>query len=492
MSGVVSLLDLLRERARFAADHVALDDLQGRRIRYGALPAAVRSVADRLAALEPGPSRVLGLHGGNGIDWVLVDLAALELGLAVVPLPTFFSAEQLAHAISESGAGIVLTDDPDSLCPALGRGVLARRVGGLRVIRLGRYAGRATERAAKITFTSGTTGAPRGVALGAAALVRVARSVAEAASTRPHDRHLCLLPLSILLENVGGVYRSLCAGATVLVPPLATVGMHGATRFDGERAWRALASSGATSGILMPAMLDALIAHAPASGVHASPAAAGFFGVGGAPVSERALHRAAEIGLPVFEGYGLTEAGSVVALNRRDANRVGSVGRPLRHVALRVAADGEVVVHGTGDGATAGLRTGDLGRVDDDGFLFVVGRAKNAFITTHGRNVSPEWLERRLTAFPGITQAAAFGDGRSQPAAVLVTRLPRAAVAACIRRLNTTLPDYACIERFALSAEPFRAENGLLTAKGDPDRRAIESRFAMELATELATRIPTS
>ena len=143
-----------------------------------------------------------------------------------------------------------------------------------------------------------------------------------------------------------------------------------------------------------------------------------FAAVGGAPVSPRLLQRAADLGLPVFEGYGLSECASVVCLNTPGHHKPGSVGRPLPHLRLRVADDGEVTVSGQAFSAYLGEKpsaagywpTGDLGELDEDGFLYLRGRRRNVFITAFGRNVAPEWVERELTLEPAIAQAAVFGE----------------------------------------------------------------------------------
>lgn len=207
--------------------------------------------------------------------------------------------------------------------------------------------------------------------------------------------------------------------------------------------------------------------------------------VGGAPVPLYLLERARELGLPVFQGYGLSECASVVALNVTGANKVGSVGRPLPHVRLKIAADGEIMVGGealfttylgfpqraSGDGFWP---TGDIGHLDADGYLYVTGRKKNIFITAFGRNVSPEWLESELTAQPEIAQACVFGEGSPWNVAVIVARGPGdEAVARAVARANEGLPDYARIRRWLLADAPFAPQNGMATSNGRVRRETV-------------------
>ena len=209
--------------------------------------------------------------------------------------------------------------------------------------------------------------------------------------------------------------------------------------------------------------------------------------VGGAAVSTDLLLRAAAAGLPVFEGYGLSECASVVCLNTPAARRVGSVGRPLPHARVRVDGGGQIHVAGTtmhgylGDGARrAGeeLATGDLGEIDADGFVYVRGRMRNVYITSYGRNVAPEWVEREIVQHPGIRGVMVHGEAR--PYAVALVSVAEGATAAGIDRgiaaANTRLPEYAQVRRWARSPEDFSFENGLLTANGRLRRTAILER----------------
>jgi len=171
--------------------------------------------------------KVLGLLADNGPDWVAVDLEAEAAGIPLVPLPTFFTPAQLAHAVAATGMDALYCTSEST----------ARALGFHRTSDLPWYSREAPPvplppGTAKITFTSGTTGAPKGVCLSAAAQRAVARSLAEATRSLGIERHLCLLPLAVLLENIAGVYAPLAAGARWIAPPLAEVGMSGATGFD--------------------------------------------------------------------------------------------------------------------------------------------------------------------------------------------------------------------------------------------------------------------
>lgn len=489
----MSILTLaLAGHAAQRPESVALQG-DGSSLTYAQLQERVRRLQDELQAAG---IRAAGLLADNGIDWAVADLAALSGDILLVPLPPFFSVQQLQHAIHDSGIEALLTDQPERVSALLGdaaRPVPCAAAGGLTLFRLSGSAARTGVPAhtAKITYTSGTTGQPKGVCLSRAAMETVAQSLFRASAAVPEDRHLCLLPLSTLLENIGGIYVPLLAGATACVLPLRQVGLQGAAALDVATMVQALHAQRATSAIMVPQLLHALVA---AVGMGApAPQALRFVAVGGAPVSPRLLAQAEQLGLPVYEGYGLSECASVVAVNAPGSRKPGSVGKPLPHVRLRFAADGEILVGGAVFEGYLGLAekpdadgfwpSGDTGYLDGEGYLHLTGRKKNMFITSFGRNVAPEWVERELTVQPAIAQAAVYGEGKPWNAAVIVPRpLPGAdmaqAVAQAIAAANQTLPDYARIGKWLLAGAPFTPQNGLLTANGRLRREEIWAEYA--------------
>jgi long-subunit acyl-CoA synthetase (AMP-forming) len=237
--------------------------------------------------------------------------------------------------------------------------------------------------------------------------------------------------------------------------------------------------------ILVPQLLKAMVAGIAAG--MAAPATLRFAAVGGAPVSPALLERSRSLGIPAFQGYGLSEAASVVSLNLPGHDRTGSVGRPLPHARVSLTEQGEVVVHSSGFLGYLGAAprrqntwpTGDLGYLDADGFLHLTGRRKTAYATAFGRNVAPEWVESELTAHPLIAQAAVFGEALPFNVAVLVPRGPVSAaeVATALRGVNACLPDYAQVRRWVIAGEPFTSGNGLTNGAGGVRREAVGAHF---------------
>jgi long-subunit acyl-CoA synthetase (AMP-forming) len=140
------------------------------------------------------------------------------------------------------------------------------------------------------------------------------------------------------------------------------------------------------------------------------------------------------------------------------------------------AACGYLGIH---DSEPLEIATGDLGHIDADGFLYVHGRRKNIFITSFGRNVSPEWVESELAREPAITQAAVFGEARPWNVAVVVpaTNATGAQIQGAVNRVNSTLPDYARIGMWLRADAPFTPANGLATTNGRNRRAVIHERY---------------
>jgi long-chain acyl-CoA synthetase len=473
----------------------------------------------------------------NSIEWAVVDLAAQRAGVPVIPLPPFFSATQVAHVLADSGADAVIADRTGANWVASltthSLLELSSQAGLYRIDRPDHITSLPAG-TAKISYTSGTTGRPRGVCLPQIALDRVAESLFLATQHLGIERHLCLLPLATLLENVAGIYAPWMAGAEVVLPSLAETGLQGGAGIDVGRLIGCINKYEPGSIILLPQMLAAIV-DAVESGAKL-PLSLRFAAVGGGVVGASLLERADRAGIPAFEGYGLTECGSVVALNTPQARRIGSVGRPLAHCRVRIARDGEVCVEGavmsgylgqpdssasyfarhksdtasvtTADGigvngigvngtsanrAKAEIATGDIGRIDADGYLFIDGRKKSVLITSYGRNLSPEWVEAALVSTGSITQAVLFGDGMPFNVAVIVPQ-PDASISEIendVGLVNRDLPDYARIRHWLLADESFTPRNGLATANGRLRRGEIEDRYMNEVAACYAGAIET-
>lgn len=457
-------------------DQVALCNDQSQ-LTYRELVDRVRSL---VGAFRSAGVQRLALQLDNGLDWACCDLAGLVAGVVVIPIPLFFSVEQQDWVLTSSGA--------DSLIGPARTGWMAtpwshpsltlwqRQVDAVIALPVG---------TAKITYTSGTTGQPKGVCLGADHLAQVAQSLAEQMQALHMATHLTLLPLSTLLENITGLYVPLLLGMRSVVPPLAQVGFTGSSQFNPAALVQSLMHWQPQTLVLVPELLRVmlmLVRHQPAIA-----ASLQFMAVGGGKVAVDLVTHARQLGLPVYEGYGLSECGSVVALNTPEHDRLGSAGRILPHCQVSVAADGEILVHGAAmlgylgsavadSAGESVIATGDLGYCDDDGFLWITGRKKNVQITAFGRNFSPEWVEAEAQLFSAIGKLVIFGDDLPENVAVIQVN-PDAAhlLSEQIQQLNARLPDYARIHHVILA--DLSPSSGLATANGRLRRHAIFQHF---------------
>jgi len=224
-----------------------------------------------------------------------------------------------------------------------------------------------------------------------------------------------------------------------------------------------------------------------------------FVAVGGAPVSQRLTERAWDLGIPVHEGYGLTECCSVVAVNRPGRRKAGTVGEPLPGLDVRIE-DGEVVVSGPtvmeGYLHTIPRKqpwpTGDLGSLDGDGFLCVTGRKDHMLVTAYGRNICPEWIEAILLGDPRIGACAVLGHGQRDLSVLLIPsplgerwmrESPRAHILLWLEQICIDAPAYAVPKDFVVCASTEARRIGLLTTNGRIVRDAVDKAYpALKLA----------
>jgi long-chain acyl-CoA synthetase len=244
---------------------------------------------------------------------------------------------------------------------------------------------------------------------------------------------------------------------------------------------------------------------------------------GGAPLGVRLAHFYRGIGLTVFEGYGLTETSPAIAVNLREHIRIGSVGRPLPGVTVRIDDDGEILVRGDivfagywdNPDATADVmdgdgffHTGDLGQIDDDGYLSITGRKKEIIVTAGGKNVAPAALEDRMRAHALISQCMVVGDrepfiaalitvdedafpawkkqhGKSADATVADLRTDpelMGEIQAAVDEANRAVSKAESIRAFRILAGDFTEANGMLTPSLKVKRSVVAKEYADEIA----------
>jgi long-chain acyl-CoA synthetase len=460
-----TFFDELRSRATSAGDRPALVSQMGT-LRYSGLMDRVRRHAGAVARL---PQRI-GTLCAPGPDHLLCDLALSFAGKEMIPLPDFFSDAQLSHLIETTGLTDAVADPRSS--------ERARQL-RLNVHQLNTGAapsGEPAAEASRVIFTSGTTGRPKGVCLLSRQMLASVAALREASEASERDRYLSILPPSLLLEQIAGLYVPLAAGATIYLPGRTT----GPNADPGRALTFAVEQTGATATVLVPELVMAWLRHLKGSGARA-PRSLRYVAVGGAPLSGQVADAAWECGIPVYEGYGLSECSSVVAVNRPNARRAGTVGRPVPNVGVEIDG-GEIVVAGptlmngyVGEQSRPdSWRTGDLGHFDEDGFLIVTGRKDNVIVTSSGRNINPEWIEQVIGADSRLKRCVVV-EYEHEIAALVVPadcRLCRdfPAMREVLDSAVRELPDYAKPRRYlALSDQEFRSLD-LMTANLRPRR----------------------
>lgn len=428
---------------------------------YGELARAI----DRVRVVLAGSPDVVGLLMTRSSAAIVADLALASLGRTIVPLPDFFSPGQWQHMIQDAGVGAVVSEA--ALAGRLADLPVPILLADASVAEIPHTSVDAPRLSRRIIYTSGTTGKPKGVVLTETALMAGLTGMEKAVRASSNDVHLSVLPFSLLLEQLAGILLPLKVGARIHIAASPTAFVLEADSVQ------------PTTTILVPDLLAGWVGYLRQTGKKA-PASLRFVAAGGAPVGDKLADAAWAAGIPVHEGYGLSECGSVVAVNRPGARCAGTVGRPLDGVAVTIE-NNEIVVRGPsvmrgylgGEPAGGVWRTGDAGEWDDEGNLIVLGRKDDIVVTQAGRNVHPEWIEPMLLADPDV-QRAAIVAGRSGIKAVLVATpgttdewLSR------IEHLTAGVPAYARPTEVALLSPDEAQSHDLFTLDGRPRRRRI-------------------
>jgi long-chain acyl-CoA synthetase len=555
---------LLRECAARTPDGLAyreFDDRAGAWRDYSWRQAAARAgrwqrLFGRLG-LSPGDR--VAIMSRNCVDWVLSDVAALGLGLVVVPLYREDRAENGAYILGHSGARALIIEGASqwerlaplaAQFPSLERVVALRPIEGIadpRVLRAVDELGDETaelatrpvdpDTLATIVYTSGTTGRPKGVMLSHGAIRANATGVNALIPARHSDVFLSFLPLSHILERVVGTYVPMQGGAAVvyarsvaqlaedlltqrptilisvprvyervharmqeqlaLRPRMArrlfeaavAVGWSRFLHRHGRGPWR-------WSHLAWP-LLDALVAGKVRHRLGGRLRAAA---CGSAALAGEVARTFIGLGIPLLQGYGLTEGGGAASVNVPADNDPASVGKALPGLEMRIGPCEEIlirgpsVMHGYWNDPAASrasldadgwLHTGDQGRIDGSGHLFITGRIKEIIVLANGEKVPPVDMEIAVAADPLFEHVMILGEGRPYLSALVAldadqwvrcareanvdpgtdARDPRVQEL-LLKRIGARLesfPGYAQVRRVAASSTAWNVENGMLT-----------------------------
>jgi long-chain acyl-CoA synthetase len=494
-----------------ALGHIRAGELHWRTWHDLADEAEILAGMIHAAGVEPG-DRVA--HASeNRYEWIIADLAMHLAGAVHVPIHVTLAGEQIAEQIADCGARLVFASNEELLAKfaRLLRPNVPTLIHDNWAATVTAHGNRppapsplshAPNDIATILYTSGTTGRPRGVVLSQRNLASNAAAAANAYGAGVDQTRLCILPLSHIYARTCDLYTWVYDGARLVL---------GESRDTLARDCQLVKPTALNA---VPFLYQRIAEKISASGAaDQSAALRQFFGgrmehltSGGAPLAPNVEAWYAENGLPVLQGYGLTEAAPVISFSNLSANRFGAVGRPIPGVEVRIAGDGEVLCRGpnvmlgywhdeaaTADAIRDGwLHTGDLGELDADNFLYIRGRKKELIVLSTGKKVLPTRVENLLTASPLIEQAAVFGDGQCGLVALIVPAGCGSAdgdergskseqIDAEIKRCLESAAHEEQVHRFVLLDRPFSIERGEMTPKLSLCRKTIEANFSSEL-----------
>jgi o-succinylbenzoate---CoA ligase len=438
----VKLDNWLSQRAATCPDRCALI-ADGLALTYAELEREATATARRLAARGARRGATIAVDLEPGVEYVVLLHALMKLGAVAYPIHSRLTDAERRAELERAQPALTVNGNPDlgtteADLPLLGEHDLDAL--HCRIL------------------TSGTSGGPRPVGLTYGNHLWSAVGSAFNLGVEPTDRWLCCLPL----YHVGGLsiaMRSVIYGTTAVVHP----------GFEVDR----IASSLEGDGVTLISLVSTQLVRLLEAGVDLLPLRAVL--VGGGPVPEEVLEEAIGRGATVVQTYGLTEAASqVTTLEPSQAQRkLGSAGRPLLTTHLRIQ-EGEILVQGpTVAPGTADedgwLHTGDLGRIDDEGFLYVEDRLGDV-IVSGGENVLPAEVEEVLLRHPGVADAAAIGraDAEWQEAVTAVVVLRgKASVSAEELRAHcaSELADYKVPKRVEFVTELPRTASGKLVRR---------------------------
>lgn len=537
--GARTLCEAFQLTAAADAERTALRTVgDEQRLSYAQWAAQVERVAGGLAQLGVRRGDTVALMTTNRPEFFIADMAALHLGATPFSIYNSSSPEQIEYLFGNAGNKLVIAERQfvETIKAANPHLTILVLDDGLPEADFPEF--EATWRAvepedlATLIYTSGTTGPPKGVQLSHANLMSTVNQWAGAGLFEVHGRAVSYLPLAHIADRFIHYYRAMAAGSSITCVPDATqiVAALGEVRPTGwmsvPRLWEKIKAALEGKGITDPSVLPAEMKAGIRAQLGLDQLVWGASGA--APIPPSVLDFFMGLGIPVLEGWAMSETACAGVVNPIGAPRLGTIGKPLPGIETSVADDGEFLVRGpsimagyrndpqkTAEAidAEGWLHTGDVVTVDDDGYVTIVDRKKELIITAGGKNISPANVEQALKASsPLIGQACVIGDNRPYLVGLLVLDpdgsaahaaahgLPDASaaalsvdprvlelVAAAVEEANAHLSRVEQIKRFRILGEDWLPDGDVLTPTSKLKRRGVNARYA-DVIEELYTK----
>lgn len=473
----------------------------------------VRAAVSALARLDLPPRARVGILASTSYEWIVYDLACLASGSLTVPFDPEVNWDR-DHLVQRFELDLVLTNHPDFIAcggPFVSFDELRGRPAGDAELQAARWR---DDDVFTAIFTSGTTGEPKVIEVQKRCFDDQFANALRMFEITPSDKIFVFLPLHIYLERCY-IYIAILCGFDVTVA---------STRFVAK----ALKTAGFTFAVGVPHFFttlqdlflmqirgdyqiqgecDARLESFRAGSVVQTPFApfqnmlggkARFFLTGSAPCPLSTLQFYHAMGIPIFEGYGMSEIAGMIALNYPGHTKLGTVGQVFPNKEVKLDAAGQILVRGknianttywraspevnaatfTEDGWVA---TGDVGQFDGDGYLTLTGRIKDVIVLTNGRKVQPAPIEAEINDMEFVDYSLVVGSERPYLVALVTVKaspVDEVKLEEGMRRLNRSRPEGEKVHKYHVLSDRFTIENGLLSRALKLNRKQIEQQYA--------------